>query len=199
MIKHILVLVLVDYHHRLVHHDAPVPVIPEVSLDFAMDYRDTVFRYPPHGLGTVQFKTASYAAQWRHVVIGTDYTPGKPLHLAERLDEHRGDLAIGFNPLPEILHAAEPYITVQVLFQFLWIVIIAVDIHAELFQGGECDLQTTGNKITKLQFDAPLQDFLRMEGDIVTLAEILGQGSLLRDEFRVVFQLQIVHGSNTGV
>ena len=84
----------------------------------------------------------------------------------------------------------------QVLFQFPRIIVIAVIIHPKLFQCGKGDLQTAGNKITLLQFDAPLQDFLRVKGDIVTLSEILGQGSLLRGECRVVFQLQVVHSSS---
>ena len=164
-----------------------------------MDYRDTVFGNPADGLGTVQFETATDVAQGSEIITGTDYTSGKPLHLAEWLDEHGGNLALIFDPLPEILHAAEPHVAMQVLCQFQWIVVIAVDIHPDLFQGRECDLQTAGNKITLLQLDAPLQDFLRMEGDIVPLAETFGQASLFRGECRVVFQLQIVHSAITGV
>ena len=55
-----------------------------------------------------------------------------------------------------------------------------------------------GMEITLLQFDAPLQDFLRMEGGIVTFTEILGQASLLRGEGRVVFQLQVVGEPNVN-
>ena len=152
-----------------------------------MDYRDTVFGNPADGLGTVQFETATDVAQGSEVITGTDYASGEPFHLAEWLDEHGGHLALDFDPLTEILHAAEPHVAMQVLFQFPWIIVIAVIIHPKLFQCGKGDLQTAGNKITMLQLDAPLQNFLRMEGDIVTFAEILGQASLLRGECRVVF------------